>query len=227
MNMLRPFLLPCLAIAAVAPLHAADGVVQVKLGAIVVRTFEQVQADGMRYAPKQDFEPATNETRVYLPYGGNRKLYHEVVGQLSDPAVGSCAEFVCDGGDKASSLTYKLAFDKPIASFRCRIGYTELVQAPTSVAGVEYSLDGKAWKTVKEHPKGTKSVVDLCPDTVAVTGLNTKLLYLRMYARDSANPTAASGPEMYLKSRISGDPGWGDATSTFFNSQNQVWVTGK
>lgn len=217
------------AAALVAPLaHAEDGVLQVKVGAVIERSIDQVKAANCAWGPKQDIDATTGETHVYLPYGSDSKLYWKVDGSLSDAKVGASAEFYSTSSNIPASLTYKLAFDKPIKSFRCQVNYAEQVMAPSCVAGLEYSLDGKAWKTVFEHPKGTRAVTaPLIPNSNTIVGLDTKALFLRIYARDGANPIATSGPEMYLKVRISGDPGWGDAATTFAQSQSQVWVTAK
>lgn len=216
-------------VACAGVLRAEDGVVTVKLGVEVPRTIDDVKAANLAYGPKQDIDPDTGETHVYLPYGNNPALYWGPVdGGLADPKPGSCAEFYSASSDKVAGLTYKLVFDKPVAAFRCFVGYSELVLAPTCVAGAEYSVDGKTWTTIKEHPKGTRAVAAPFVDKFAtITGLDTRMLYVRFYARDGANPTATGGPEMYLKMRISGDVGWGDSATTFFTGQNQIWVTAK
>ena len=231
MNLIQSFNKLGLAISACLTLSttiaaAQDGVVAVKLGQTIARSLDDVKAAGYAYGPKQDADPSTGETRVYLPYGKNPKLYYgEVRGGLGDASATALAEFCSLTSNSRDELTYKLEFDKPISGFKFSAGYSELVMGPTCVAGVEYSVDGKDWKTLKETPKGTRSVVAPFADKVAATGLNTKTLFLRLYARDSANPAADTGPEMYFKLRISGDPGWGDAATTFFTCQNQIWVT--
>jgi hypothetical protein len=60
---------------------------------------------------------------------------------------------------------------------------------------------------------------------VVVEGLNTKVLAVRVFTRDSEHPEAKSGTKMYFKMRVSGDPSWGDASVTFVKAQNQIWVT--
>lgn len=56
------------------------------------------------------------------------------------------------------------------------------------------------------------------------TDLNTDTLSLRFYSRDPQNPQA-SAPGRWFKVRMSGDPSWGDAATTFFSCQLQAWVT--
>ena len=58
----------------------ADGIVEVRLGATIQRTWDQVKADNYAYGPKQQYDTATGETHIYLPYGDDWKLYHEVRG---------------------------------------------------------------------------------------------------------------------------------------------------
>lgn len=205
-----------------------DGTVEVKLGANVERSWEQVKKDGYAYGPKQEHNGSTGETHVYLPYGNNRKLYHEVAGSLSDPGKG-CALFTTVDGQTNARLTYKLSFDKPIASFKLFVGWAELGLNKDTVAGFEYSIDGKEWKPVLEIKGSEKSgaaIVEPMVKNVEVKGLDTKMLYIRGYSRNPSSPDG-HGPGKWLKFRMTGDPNWGDASTTFFKAQPQIWVTEK
>jgi len=207
-----------------ANLLAQDGI-SVKLGQPVARSFDDVKAAGYAYGPKQDIDASSGETHIYLPYGNNPKLYAEGTRGATEDATGHVAVFHSSDGNSRAQLTYKLNFDKPISALKFWAGNAEVNLAGSSVAGVEYSVDGKEWKTLKEWPKATNNVVEPFADKVGATGLNTSTLYIRIYTRDSANPTSDGGPQMWIKMRTSGDPTWGDASSTFFTNQNQVWVT--
>ncbi len=130
--------------------RADAGAIEVKVGATVGRTWEQVKADKYAYGPKQEHDAGSDETHIYLPYGKNPKLYDEVSGVLSDPAPGSPALFNSASGDDNAVLTFKLHFDQRIGTLRFSAGWTELGLAKNTVAGVEYSEDGRQWKTIRE-----------------------------------------------------------------------------
>jgi hypothetical protein len=148
---------------------------------------------------------------------------------FSESERGSQAEVYTMDNMRAMRFQYRLEFDRPISSFHCLIGpYTELVLAPSGIAGVEYSTDGTTWAPVGEPHKGTRAVLNpLVGPDVVISDLDTRLLLLRIYTRDGDHPEADGGVELFLKMRISGDPSWGDAATTFFRCQNQVWVTTK
>ena len=65
---------------------AGTAVVEVRLGVIIERTWEQVQAAKFAYGPKQEFVTASGETHLYLPYGKATELYHEARGVLTAPS---------------------------------------------------------------------------------------------------------------------------------------------
>jgi len=203
---------------------ADTGVIEIKLGTTIVRTWEQVKADKYAYGPKQEYDDS-GETHVYLPYGKNAKLYDEVAGVLSDPAPGSTALFRSSSGNDNAVLTFKLHFDQRIGKLRFRAGWTELGLAKNTVAGVEFSEDGREWKTIREVKGADKpgGIIEPLVKDFQATDLNTDRLFIRLYTRDPSAP-AASGPGRWLKVRMSGDPNWGDAATTFFASQLQVWV---
>jgi hypothetical protein len=210
-----------------AGLTAAEpGTIEVRLGKTISRSLDDVRAAGFAYGPKQDVE-GSGETCVYLPYGARFLNYRGVVkGQLTDAGPDSMPEFVSSsGGQTAGQLTYRLDFDRPIKAFRFAIGYAETVLEPTCSAGVEYSTDEKAWTLAKEIRGESKVVAPFPAAVTAVDGLDTRTLYLRVFARNSSNPAANSG--MYLKVRLAGNPAWGDSTTTFFTGQARVWLTTK
>lgn len=211
-----------------APAAAADGVVLVRVGATVERALDAARTDGWIYKPRQNVNGETGDTRVYMPYGNAPQLYWATAGvTLTDAKPGGTAEVVSTAGDQPAALTYRLQFDKAISGFSCYAGYSELVMGPESVCGLEYSVDGKAWTTAIEHPPGTSAVVaPLFDPAKQINGLDTKSLFLRIYARNKANP-AATGTQMYLKLRNTGDPSWGDADRTFFDQQIIVSVRKK
>ena len=210
------------------PAAGADGVVLVRVGATVERPLDAVRADGWTYKPRQKVDGETGDTRIYMPYGNAPQLYWAVTGvTLTDAKPNGTAEIVSTAGDQPAALTYRLQFDKAISGFNCHAGYSELVMGPESVCGLEYSVDGKAWTTAIEHPAGTSAVVAPLFDAAKqIGGLDTRSLFLRIYARNKANP-AATGTQMYLKLRNSGDPSWGDAERTFFDEQIVVSVRKK
>lgn len=201
------------------------GFVDVKLGATIRRTWEQVKADRFSYGPRQDYDAATGETLVYLPYGNDVKLYSRVRGLLFDPRPGMPARFHSTGSDKEALLAYELRFDQPIASFILRDNWTELDLVPTTVAGVEFSEDGKKWTVLREIRGADHPGVVLEPfcDDLKVAGLDTRTLFIRYYTRDPSNP-GQSGAGRWIQLWMAGDPAWGDAATTFFQRQIQVRV---
>lgn len=207
-----------------APAGAEDaaGVVEVKLGATVARTWDQVKADQYAYGPKQEYDAKTEETHVYLPYGKDAKLYSEVRGTLYDAGNG-LAKFHSADGNTNATLTYKLHFDRPIGSFRYFTGWAELGLAADTAAGVEYSSDGKVWQTLAEVKGPKNQPVEPFVNNAKAAGLKTDTLYIRYYTRNPQDPNAGGGGR-WLQMRLSGDPAWGDAATTFFTNQAQIWV---
>jgi len=212
------------------PLYAgegdASGVIEIKVGKTIERTWEQVQADNYAYGPKQDYDAASGETHIYLPYGSNRKLYHQVRGSLYDPKRGAVAKFHSADGNTNAVLTFRLHFDRPIGGLRFAANWTELGLAENTVAGVEYSDDGQTWRTIREVKGAEKrrGIVEPFVHGFKATGLNTRTLYIRYYSRDPKRPQA-HGPGRWLQIWMAGDPSWGDAATTFFARQLQLWVT--
>ncbi len=205
--------------------RAGAGGIEVKLGATVERTWQQVKADKYAYGPKQDFDAATGETHVYLPYGDKPELYDEVHGALTDVAADSLAMFHSSNGESNAVLSYKLHFDRRIGAMRFKAGWTEIGLHDNTVAGVEYSEDGLAWKTIREVKGSDKPPGNIEPfvKDFQATVLNTDTLYIRLYTRDPAHPDDG-GPGRWLQVRLSGDPRWGDVAAAFFTNQLQVWV---
>ena len=203
--------------------RAENGVIEVKLGTTVGRTWEQVKADKYVYGPKQE-HLNSGETHIYLPYGKNAKLYDEVAGTLSDATPGAVALFHSASGDDNAVLTFQLHFDQRVGTLRFRAGWAELGLAANTVAGVEYSEDGREWKTIREIKGSDKpGIVEPLVSDFKAADLNTDTLFIRLYSRDPKNP-AGSGPGRWLQLRTAGDPNWGDAATSFFTNQLQVWV---
>ncbi len=77
---------------------------------------------------------------------------------------------------------------------RFRAGWAELGLAANTVAGVEYSEDGREWKTIREIKGADKpGIVEPLVSDFKATDLNTDTLFIRLYSRDPKNP-AGSGP---------------------------------
>jgi len=206
--------------------ESTAGTIEVKLGQTIARTLDQIKADNFAYGPKQDYNAKADETHIYLPYGDNPKLYTEVRGALVDPKAGSVGKFKSPDGKTNAALTYKLHFDKPIGTFRFQASFAELDLRPDTVAGVEFSADGKTWETlyeIKGDDKGIKRVPAFVKDATVID-LNRQTLFIRIFTRDPKNPDA-SGPGRWIQLWMAGDPGWGDAATTFAARQMQVWVT--
>ncbi len=201
------------------------GFVEVKVGTAIKRTWEQVKAERFAYGPKQDYDPATGETLVYLPYGNDARLYHRARGILYDPRPGMPAKFHSLDSETGAELTFELRFDRPVGSFRLADGWTEVVLAPDVAAGAEYSVDGRRWVTIRqvmgsERPSG---VIEPFIDGFRVAGLDTRTLFLRYYTRDPSDP-GGRGADRWIQMWLAGDPAWGDAERTFFTRQIRVWV---
>jgi len=216
-------LLLCTGLAQAAEPEA--GVVDVKLGATIERTWKQIKEDGYDYGPKQTVDAKKGETIVFLPYGNNPSLYHEVKGKLRDVASNKVAAFSSTDANTNAALTYKFHFDKPISSFRFSTVRVDVDLADNTVAGVEYSTDGAGWTTLMEV-KGSEGKGSKTLNTIggSAAKLNTETLYVRCYTRDPKAPEA-SGPGRWMMITMSGDPRWGDISTTFFPGQPHLFVT--
>ena len=216
-------------LALVTPALAETGkTLEIATGKAVGRTWDQVKADKYAYAPKQDYDAAKKETHIYLPYGTGGP-YYDVTGlQLTDPgAEGTGMPLVMSSdGTTSGKLVFKLHFDKPISALRFFAGWSEWGVGGDSVGGVEFSEDGQKWMTIRETSEG-KIIEPFADGKKSFGGLKTQDLFIRCYSRDKNNPDADSGPNRWMKFRMGGDPSWGDASSTFFASQMQLWVTTK
>lgn len=208
--------------------EAKDGEIKVRLGKVIERSLEKVKKENNVYGPKQAYNPETKETQVYLPYGTNKKFYYKCEGLIKDAEPGKCA-MICNPDGKSQNdvnLTYKLVFNKPITSFRMRLGLAELVLSDQGEAGVEYSTNGKKWNSLVNIKGPLNKIKEPFVNGDKATGLNTKVLYIRMYARlikKAKNKNAGR----WIKLRMSGDPNWGDGEKTFFKSQILIRVKGK
>ncbi|HPO90693.1 MAG TPA: hypothetical protein P5270_03110 [Victivallales bacterium] len=203
-----------------------EGGISVELGKTINRTFADVEKDKGAYAPKQEFDNTTGYTHIYLPYGNKPELYAEVKGTLVDPNFETgVGKFKCKGPNNGT-LTYKINFDKPITEFKFYFNHFEWGLVEGTAAGIEYSTDGKEWKTIKEI-KGTKEkdegqtnnfVKDFKAD-----GLNSQTLYIRFYTR-SLKDDSKTGKGRWMQFWLTGSPKWGDAARTFFVHNPQIWV---
>jgi ferric-dicitrate binding protein FerR (iron transport regulator) len=201
------------------------GFVDVQVGATIGRTWEQVKADRYAYGPKQAYDAATGETLVYLPYGNNARLYSRVRGLLYDPRPGMPAKFHSQDSETGALLTFELRFDRPVGSFRLTDGWTEIELAADTVAGTEYSVDGKNWVTIREVRGADRlsRVLEPFVENFKAAGLDTQALFIRYYTRNPASPEE-SGAGRWLQMWLAGDPSWGDAATSFFNRQIQVRI---
>jgi hypothetical protein len=201
------------------------GTIEIKLGTTVSRTYDDVKAAGYAYGPKQDFDATAKETHIWLPYG-TKGVYNEIAGtKAMDPEPQKPAMMI-NGVDGLTCVKwgYKLHFDKSISAFHMSTSLAEL-GLTNAVAGVEYSVDGQKWLPIKETDKSAMVNQFVAPTDFKATGLKTQDLYIRFYSRDKTDPAAATGKNVFFKLWTAGDPSWGDATTTFFNIQPQLWVT--
>jgi hypothetical protein len=203
----------------------AGGTVEIKLGETIARTLEDAKQGGCTYAPKQDFDPSAKETHVWLPYGTKGIYFEADAVKFTDPTPAHPATAL-NGRDGFSCVQwgYKLHFDKPISGFRFYACGGEL-GLKNAVAGAEYSVDGQKWVTLKETDKSGHVSKFLDPASEKATGLKTQDLFVRFYTRSKTDATAKQAENAWIKLWTCGDPSWGDAATTFFKWQPQVWVT--
>lgn len=212
------------------PLAAETGkTLDVQLGQTLPRSWDDVKKVNYAYRPKQEFDPGTNETHIWLPYG-NKGEYFETVGvKFTDPGSSTGWPLVQTLNSTTSGrLVFKLHFDKPIGAFRFSAGWSEWDVGGASVGGVEYSVDGRTWTTIRQldEARAQVRIIDQFIDgKKAFGGLNTRDLYIRCYSRDRNRPAAGSSSRRWMKFAMAGDPAWGDAATTFFERQFQLWIT--
>lgn len=204
-----------------ASVKMTGNTIEIDPDAVVERNWDKIKVNGYAYGLSQ--KKVGGETRIWLPYGDERGWYYDVKGGALEPSKpGTPAGFRVEKSPAAAELTLKLHFTKPIQSFRLSCGEASFNSA-NAVAGIEYSVDGKAWEPFSEitgtaplaNAKGPKA-----------EGLDTKDLYLRCYVRDISDP-AKLNPATTFRARMGGDVMWGDASSTFAQAQWQLWVTPK
>ena len=205
-----------------------EGGIKVRLGKDIKREYKDVVKDKYAYGPKQEYDKKTKETRVWLPYGDNKALYAHVKGILIDPSPeNGMAKFHCCDASSDGILAYKIEFDKPISEFTFKYGKVEYGLEKGTVAGIEYSTNGKSWKTIKEvegaGPKDVQTINNFVENFKAEK-LKTKTLYIRFYSRSKKEPEKPWGPGRWLQLWLAGDPNWGDIQTTFFIHQPQIWV---
>ena len=212
------------------PLAAETGkTLEVKLGQTIPRTWDDVKKANYAYHPKQEFDTGTNETHIWLPYG-NKGEYFETAGvKFTDPGSPTGWPLVVTVNSTTSGrLVFKLHFDKPIGAFRFSAGWSEWGVGGDTVGGVEYSMDGRKWTTIRQldEAKAQARIIDQFIDGKRTfLGLNTQDLFIRCYSRDKNHPDAQSGTGRWMKFAMAGDPAWGNVATTFFECQFQLWVT--
>jgi polysaccharide biosynthesis protein PslG len=225
--------LAVLLVAAGGTALAADNgkTIEVRLGQTVQRTWDDVKKADYAYGPKQEYDAASRETHIWLPYG-TKGVYFEAGGvTLSDPGPlpgTGCPLVTVANGDTSGRLVFKLHFDAPIGAMRCYAGWSEWGVGGDTVGGVEYSADGQKWTAIRQIDEAkaeARTIEPLADGKKTFGGLNTRDLYIRCYSRDRNNPDAGSGPGRWMKLRMGGDPAWGDVAKTFFSCQLQLWVT--
>ena len=202
---------------------------EIRLGADVPRSWNDLQKAGYAYGPKQEFDPGTEETHIWLPYGNKGEYFQTAGVKFTEPGSDTGWPLVLTVDDHTSGrLVFKLHFDKPIGGFRFDANWSEWGVGGNTVGGVEYSVDGQRWTTIRElhEAKAQARIIDQFVDgKKTFGGLNSRDLYIRCYSRDKSNPDAQSGPGRWMKFAMGGNPAWGDAATTFFDRQFQLWVT--
>jgi len=203
--------------------------IQIKLGETIQRTWDDVKKAGHAYGPKQEYDPGADETHVWLPYGTKGEYFETAGVKFTDPGPPTGWPLVMPSDGKLSAkLVFKFHFDKPIGAFRFSAGWSEWGVGGDTVGGIEYSVDGRKWTTIRElnEAKAQSRIIDQFVDgSKSFGGLNTRDLYIRCYSRDKNHPEAESGPGRWMKFALAGDPAWGNAATTFFDRQFQLWVT--
>ena len=162
------------------PLAAETGkTLEVKLGQTIQRTWDDVKKAAYAYGPKQEFDPSSQETHVWLPYG-NKGEYFETAGvKFTDPGLpnGLALWCVTVNSNTSGRLVFKLHFDKPIGGFRFSAGWSEWGVGGDTVGGVEYSVDGRKWTTIRQlnEAKAQARIIDQFVDgKKTFSGLNTQ-----------------------------------------------------
>jgi hypothetical protein len=211
----------------IALAQQTGGTIEIKLGTTVSRTWDDVKTAGYDYGPKQEFDASSKETHIWLPYGAKGVYFEQTGVKLTEPGPDGTGTplVVSTDGTTSGNLVFKFHFDKPIGSLRFSTGWSEWGVGGDSVGGVEYSTDGKKWTTINEINK--PGVIEpFCDGKKSFPVAKAQDLYIQCYSRDTKNPDAASGPaNRWMKFRLAGDPTWGDASTTFFVCQMQLWVT--
>ena len=216
-----PVVLPVADAPRPASLKMTGNTIEIDPDAVVERNWDKIKVNGYAYGPSQKKDGG--ETRIWLPYGDERGWYYDIKGGSLEPSKpGVPAGFRVAKSPEAAALTLKLHFSKPIQSFRLSCGEAGFNSA-NAVAGIEYSVDGKAWKPFSEIT-GTAPLASA--KGPKAEGLDTKDLYLRCYVRDKSDPTKLN-PATTFRARMGGDVMWGDASSTFAQAQWQLLVTPK
>lgn len=204
------------------------GGIKVRLSKTIDRDYKKVVKDKFAYGPKQEYDRKTKTTHIWLPYGNNPELYYEVKGILTDPSEeNKQAKFRCSGGHPGS-LTYKIEFDRAITEFTFAMTWFEYGLTKGTECGVEYSVNGRNWKTMKKvegKEENDKHAVKQFIKDAKIEGLNTKVLYIKIYSKSNKKAITQGG--QWIHFWMTGNPNWGDIQKTFFIHQPQIWVKRK
>ncbi|HSI85780.1 MAG: sialate O-acetylesterase, partial [Candidatus Methylacidiphilales bacterium] len=195
------------------------------LGRGLPRPWEQVITDAYVYLPQVKvstvYTPrrtSVSETRIWLPYGNTRGQYYHVTGfALTDLEPGNPAALVFpaenDRDGKPAEFVLRFHFDKPISAFRLENGPPLEFSSSDAVALIEYSTDSREWKLLSDTTGGTDAGKLFQPARTCAADLDAQDLYLRLSLRDKSDPGKLT-PGASFRMRMSGDPGWGDASTT-------------
>jgi hypothetical protein len=205
---------------------ATGKTLEIKLRSTSQRTWDDVKRANYAYGPKQEFDAATGQTHIWLPYGRNGVYFDASGVKLTEPGAAGTGspEVLSVDGNTSGRLVFKLHFDNPIGSFRLFAGWSEWGVGSNTVGGIEYSVDGRRWVTIRETDQAKIIEPFIDPDTFKAIGIKTRDLYIRCYSRDKRHPEADNGPNRWMKLRLAGDTAWGDAATTFFKAQMQLWA---
>lgn len=216
-----------LATAACASRGATVGnTLAITTGVAIDRTFSTTDSSLYSYQPQQTYDPATETTRIYLPYGDIDGVYYGL-NNVGFSTGGSGYLAMSGDGGASADLTVKLHFDATIESFTYRTPYAawSLANSGSDIiaGGIAYSLDGIDWtNNLVQFTSANGSNFTVEGDTYTVTGLLTQDIYLKYYTTDLTNPNATSGGNRFMVLRMAGSPDWGQ--NDFYGNQMQISV---
>ena len=191
----------------------------------IPRTWDDVKKAGYAYGPKQEFDPSSQETHVWLPYG-SKGAYFETAGvKLTDPGPPEDALGDVHQRQHQRPAGLQAPFRQTDRRFRFSAGWSEWSVGGDTVGGVEYSVDGQKWTTIRQlaEAKAQARIIDQFVDgqrhsAAEHAGPLHSLLQPRQDHREADSGRALD--EISHGRR----PGLGDVATTFFNCQFQLWV---